>query len=83
MSLGPTQPPNQWVGGGSSLGVKRLGHAADCPHYQVLVPWRAHGSVSSHERARHLAWPYWPALEDCVALIDKCAAVGNTAHCVQ
>jgi hypothetical protein len=28
-ALGPTQPPIQWITGALSLGVKRLGHAAD------------------------------------------------------
>ena len=74
----PWGPPSPLIsgGGGSFLGVKHLGHAADCPHHQVLLPWRAHGSVSSHDRARHLVWPHWPALEDQLC----CAAVGDTAH---
>jgi hypothetical protein len=31
-ALGPTQPPIQWVPGGLSVGVKRLGREADHSH---------------------------------------------------
>jgi hypothetical protein len=35
-AVGPTQPPNQWVPGALSLGVKRPGREAD--HLPPLVP---------------------------------------------
>jgi hypothetical protein len=55
-SLGPTEPPIQWVPGAPSLGVKRTGHEADhsSPYsaevknawsYTSTPPIRLHGVV--------------------------------------
>jgi hypothetical protein len=57
-SLGPTQPPIQWVPGALSLGVKRLGREADQSppssakvknawSYTSTPPTRFHGVVLS------------------------------------
>jgi hypothetical protein len=57
-ALGPTQPPIQWVSGGSFLGVKRPGREADHPppysaelknvwSYTSIPPLILHGVVLS------------------------------------
>jgi hypothetical protein len=62
-SLGPTQPPLQWVSGALSLGVKRPGHEADhSPPYSTEIkewvelylrsPLHLHGVVLSSKMNR-------------------------------
>jgi len=44
MTLGPTQPPIQWVLGALSLGLKQLGHEADhSPPSSAKI--RVHGAI--------------------------------------
>jgi hypothetical protein len=62
-TLGPTQPPIQWVPGTLSLGVKRPGREADHStpssanvknawSYTSTLPLRLHGVVISQEKHR-------------------------------
>jgi hypothetical protein len=63
-TLGPTQPPSQWVPGALSLGVKRPGRQADHSppsndwSYNSTLPILLHGVIAQGQRPTlHLDFP--------------------------
>jgi hypothetical protein len=53
-SLGPTQPPIQWVPGAVSLGVKRPGREAD--HFHQVPRSRIRGTIPPFPQYAFMAW---------------------------